>query len=233
MGNDQKGMLATTDIERGALIIAEKPLLTIPLRDQLLHFNDPTFHSQLRSLSSKHRLANARYSWNETRGEKRVYAVKKIRKGEEITVSYIAQWLWRKPRKERGEVFRTHFRFTSLSSFCRGPTGAAYVTNQRRLRIQRPNELLNEGKFVQLYPGQALSLCHEIPELYEAEGEAEDWKGEMAYRHALQICVLHSDFARAMSLAAKVVVEWRVDDSSGLDDMKICAKEPEWHVSAG
>jgi len=65
-------------------------------------------------------------------------------------------------------------------------------------------------------------------ELYATEGKAEDWKAEKAYRHALKICAMHSDFARArafFSLAAKVVVEWRGADSSGLDDLTICVNE--------
>ncbi|KAF9265101.1 hypothetical protein L218DRAFT_861597 [Marasmius fiardii PR-910] len=62
---------------------------------------------------------NLAYAWREEEGELRIYALKDIKEGEELSISYIDS---RRPRKERIERLEKAYGFTCTCPICSLPS---------------------------------------------------------------------------------------------------------------
>lgn len=103
------------------------------------------------------------------------------------------------------------------------------------MEVQGEARIVGDGMSIMLNPSRTLGYCRRMLELLSAEGDW-DMKVFVVCYDAFQICVAHSDYARATafaSLAADVKRKFQGQDSDGLEDIEKLARVPETHHLGG
>lgn len=180
-------------------------------------------------------VANACYSWNSARDEERVFALRDIQIGEEITVSYLKELVSYLPKEERRSKILEDFGFLCLCDLCTSSPSDCMESDQRRLELGGLKRKIGDGMLIMQSPKRALGYCRRMLELLSAEGEF-DMKTLGVYYDAFQISVAHSDYAHAATFAALAVDVKRIchgEDADGLYDMEKLARLPETHRLGG
>lgn len=180
-------------------------------------------------------LSNAAYSWNSKLSAETVYAVKDIKKGEEINVNYFSAQLWANPKVQRQALLLDEFGFTCCCQACNRPPPEVAASDERRQNIAVMDASLGDGILIVANPCRALRYCQEILRLFDEESET----GPMVfstYYDAFQVCVAHSDYARARSFA-QLAAKWQIfcqgADAEDIENVQKYIQEPEHHPSAG
>lgn len=276
------GIIATSPIPRGGLVIAESPLLVfsvsptpenggealtevarkveaLPEDQQQAFFSLHNFHgeyfSQIYGILLSNNLPmggmergglfpvssrfnhscdpSACYSWNSSLSKMVVYAVKDIRPGEQITITYLGDI--RLVRNFRQRMLLEEFRFNCLCDACNArPPSELVASDARRLEI---HSLCSEAGSNMVYtnPARALKSCRRALQLSKEEGLEGNWT-HLMYLDALKICVVHGDMARASAFAVLAIEAVQVcqgGDSIELKGIKPYVKHPEKHRLAG
>lgn len=138
---------------------------------------------------------NAAYSWHDEMGTIRVYALRTIEKGEEITCSAnMRDALYGRAKKERNEHLKAH-NFTCLCSACTLPRAEQVGSDRRRKELRRLFDTMI------VHPAPVSEAWQSRIKLYEVVSalrfmEEEGLAGDtgdftlVAARH----CVFHSDW---------------------------------------
>jgi hypothetical protein len=167
---------------------------------------------------------NAQHAWNGTEVEEMVYAVREIREGEQITLSYHAGG----PSRERRRELREFFGFECACEVCALPAKELAISDERLRRAKVLDAAIGDAKRVRMTPEAALRDCRELLGLYEEEG-VKDLRIPRLYYDAFQICAIHFDKARA-KLFAERSWEARVlcqgEESEDAEAMKELMKNP-------
>ncbi|KAM3413582.1 hypothetical protein BST61_g11451 [Cercospora zeina] len=157
---------------------------------------------------------NAAYHWNESVLEERVYSVRDIDDGDEITVKYLSEEQWALPGRERRQQILAAFGFQCKCKRC--TTGQACGESEsdgRRIRLGSIDRAIGGGELIMTDPSKALSMCREALKLLQEEEEAAP-RLESVYYDAFQICTKKL---------------WQGGDAPGLMEMEAYIRNPESH----
>ncbi|KAI9889698.1 MAG: hypothetical protein M1814_005099, partial [Vezdaea aestivalis] len=144
---------------------------------------------------------NAEYSWSSKHGEERVYAVKEIKEGEQICVSYLGDQMRMSATDNRKTYLSESFGFDCVCQLYGASNKVRKASDRRRSKIGAMDRIVGDVIEDLDYSPQILGLCREILELLEAESEM----GMTLVRHlgdAVEICSMNNDMARASSFAS-------------------------------
>lgn len=178
-------------------------------------------------------VGNAAYSWCGRLGVERVYTNSDIKEGEEITVEYLSDEAWAKPRADRQRHLLREFGFECCCTVCGAAASDVAASDRRRLQIAQYNSVIGDGILIMTNPNRALRHCRDTMRLFSDEGEA-DIKVYVTYYDAFQICTAHGDFARASTfaaLAAKIACQG--SDADGIKESQSNIESPQRHRLAG
>ena len=167
---------------------------------------------------------NAQHSWNEKLQREVVHAVREIREGDELTLSYSAGG----PSTVRKKEMKTYFGFDCACEVCSLPSEKLQASDARRKRAMELDEAIGNPKRVKQTPELALDDCHSLLEIYYEE-QVFDLRLPRLYYDAFQICAMHGDEARASVFArrsreARTVCEG--PESMEVEDLKKVEMDP-------
>ncbi|MCJ1456206.1 hypothetical protein MMC28_006566 [Mycoblastus sanguinarius] len=180
--------------------------------------------------------SNAEYSWCAKFGVERVFAVKDIREGEEISVSYLSEPFWATPRTERQRHLLDKFNFHCCCDVCSQNTEETSANDSRRRSLSQLDAAIGDGILIVTNLGRALKFCKDVLHLLDEEGQS-GLKVYTVYYDAFQVCVAHSDFARASAMArlakqAKSLCQG--NDADGIEEeVERYIQSPQTHRLAG
>ncbi|KFY05165.1 hypothetical protein O988_00216 [Pseudogymnoascus sp. VKM F-3808] len=174
---------------------------------------------------------NTQHTWNSLKKHETIHAIRNIKKGEEITISYNLGG----PSKWRRLRMKENFNFDCTCDLCSQPDEVLKVSDDRQVRIQILDDAIGDASRLMTSPGNALSDCRELLSLYEVEAITDARVARVCY-DAFQICITHGDEARASSFA-RMAYETRLylegEDSSDTQKMKVFITSPAKHMSFG
>lgn len=174
---------------------------------------------------------NTQDTWNSSTGNEIIHAIRDIKKGEEITISYNLGG----PSQQRMQLLKTKYGFDCTCALCSLADEARESSDARQVQIEFLDNAIGDSDTVMQRPGTALARCKELLSLYEIEAIT-DPRIARVYYDAFQICITHSDEARA-SVFAQKAYETRVylegEDSPDTQKMKSFMIEPGDHMAFG
>lgn len=141
---------------------------------------------------------NAQHSWHDRDGRETIHAVRSIKKGDELTLSYSHGG----PSGARRNALKTYFGFDCHCELCSLPKGELKASDERLRQAAELDEAIGDPKIVKLQPEKALRDCHELLRIYDEEGVADLRLPRLLY-DAFQITAMHSDEARASKFAQR------------------------------
>lgn len=145
-------------------------------------------------------LPNAHNNWNSDTQSETIHALRFIRSGEEITISYNNEG----GSKSRRAKLKEHFGFDCTCVVCSLPDLERGKSDSRRLEIEQLDNAIGNPLRMMTAPSDGLADCQKLLCLLEEEYErsAEALKARLYY-DAFQICITHGDEARASNFAEK------------------------------
>lgn len=177
-------------------------------------------------------IPNAHNSWNSKTGLETIHAIREIKAGEEIAISYAEG-----PAHKRLMKLRDGFGFECRCELCSRPASEVRESDARRMRIEQLDEAIGDPGRTMNAPHQAIADCHELNKLILQEyDESSSPLEARLYYDAFQISIIHSDQARASVFAsraykARCICEGK--DSPETIRMKSLASNPIKHQSFG
>ncbi|KAG7087402.1 hypothetical protein E1B28_013372 [Marasmius oreades] len=156
---------------------------------------------------------NLAYAWRDDEGELRIYALKDIKEGEELLISYIDS---RRPRKERIEKLEKTYGFTCTCPICSLPPEESEKSDELL-----PQFTLFYTDFAQWYKGsitgkEAIQHIRKIWQLTVDTGYVRErgrWAQEAAY-----VATVHGDETSARQWL-RLAIEW-MGIETGIDSVK-------------
>ena len=178
-------------------------------------------------------IPNAHNSWNSKAEYETIHAVRPIRAGEEIVISYDQGG----PSNVRHTFLKEFFGFLCDCRGCARPSSELEESNTRRLVMESLDNAIGNPFRMHMMPEKLLRACQLLLEVLDEEYDG--YAGVLnakVYYDAFQICIAHGDQARAsvfaqMSYEARVVCEG--EDSPETQRMKALARTPEMHFGFG
>ncbi|TVY42479.1 SET domain-containing protein [Lachnellula subtilissima] len=173
-------------------------------------------------------LPNAHNSWNSDAKCETIHAIRRIKAGEEITISYDKG----EPYDARRATLKMH-----SASLCILPPVDLQASDARRCQIRLLDEAIGDPERVINRPEESLANCHSL--LRVLEEEYKDGAGALIarlYYDAFQISITHGDQARASAFAerafkSRVICEG--EDSPETQNMKGLMEKPAMHRNFG
>jgi SET domain len=179
-------------------------------------------------------LSNAHQSWNSDTNSETIHAIRPIRSGEEITISYDAGGSY----ASRHTLLKAAFGFDCDCTLCSLSLPARQTSDARRLQIQRLDTAIGDPDRVMHKPDESMADCRRLLGLLEEEyyqGCATALIPRLYY-DAFQISIMHGDRARA-GVFAKRAYQYRVlcegEDSPATRQAKGLMQDPAGHGSFG
>jgi hypothetical protein len=174
---------------------------------------------------------NTQHTWNSSTGHETIHAIRDIKKGEEITISYNLGG----PSQPRMQRLKRSYGFDCTCDLCSLTDEALKISDAHQLRIQYLDDAIGDPDTATERPGIALAHCRELLSLYEMEAIT-DPRVARVYYDAFQICITHGDEARA-SIFAQKAYETRLylegEDSPDTQKMKSFMANPADHMAFG
>ncbi|CAG8953446.1 hypothetical protein HYFRA_00010195 [Hymenoscyphus fraxineus] len=174
-------------------------------------------------------MPNAHKSWNSVEGHETIHAVRSIKSGVEITISYFRGGT----SSERQAELKEKFGFSCTCSGCTLSPYSLQASDNRRTRIRNLDKAVGDGVRMMNNPRESLKDCYSLIQLLEEEfdGCAQALTAR-TYYDAFQICIVHGDQARASVFAeraykARVICEG--EDSPNTQRAKSLVLKPELH----
>ncbi|TVY68677.1 SET domain-containing protein [Lachnellula suecica] len=174
---------------------------------------------------------NAVHSWNPLLNQETVYAVRPIKAGEEITLSYHAGG----PSNTRKEILKEGFGFDCTCEICSLPETELKKSDGRLIRAQNLDDNIGNSESVRYSPAKVLKNCKTLLGIYEEEGIRDDRLSRL-YFDIFQVCNMHGDQARASVWARKYCEQKKTSagrDSIDLLETMPFVKDPSKHGSFG
>ncbi|KAH8703446.1 hypothetical protein BGW36DRAFT_354868 [Talaromyces proteolyticus] len=178
-------------------------------------------------------IPNAHNSWNRSEEHETIHAIRPIKIGEEITISYDHGG----QSSARQEFLKESFGFICTCSGCTLPPSSLRASDNRRTQIQILDEAIGDPFRMMTSPYESLWDCYSLLRILEQEFDSHP--GALVarlYYDAFQICIAHKDQARASIFAErayKVRVTCEGEDSPDTMRMKSLAFSPADHSSFG
>lgn len=178
-------------------------------------------------------LPNAHNSWNDDTKCETIHAVRYIKAGEEITISYEKGG----PSDSRRTYLKDAFGFDCNCRLCSLPLPKLRISDARRLQIQQLDNTIGDPERVMNKPHDSLADCQHLLQLVEEEydGSGSPLIARLYY-DAFQVSITHGDQARA-NMFAKRGYDSRItcegEDSPETQKMKNLMANPAQHRSFG
>lgn len=174
---------------------------------------------------------NSHNSWNTNAEHETIHAIRPIKAGEEITISYDRGG----PSTGRKAFLKEAFGFNCNCSGCSLPPAELQASDARRLLIQSLDNAIGDPFRMAKSPKESLGDCHSLLQLLneEYDGCAGALSARLYY-DAFQISIAHGDQARASVFAErayKVRVICEGEDSPETQRAKSLALKPADHGS--
>jgi hypothetical protein len=176
-------------------------------------------------------IPNAHNSWNSNEEHETIHAIRPIKSGTEITISYDGGG----SSIVRQALLKKSFGFTCTCSGCTLPPCLLQASDNRRTGIQTLDEAIGNPLRMMRSPHESLRDCYSLLQVLEQEfdGGAAALIARLYY-DAFQISIAHGDQARASIFAerarkARVVCEG--EDSPETRRVKSLALKPAAHSS--
>jgi hypothetical protein len=160
---------------------------------------------------------NASNFWSASLNQITIQAVRDIRKGEEITISYLKSF---ENRQTRQEQLQDSFKFTCSCSLCSLPSDQSRGIDLNLDRVHQIDGIIAEGgvEGLVLDPQQMLSYVDEQVRIWS--GIQSNTVGlARAYPDAFELAVANGDLARARIFAERLVPLYLIaigDDSDNV-----------------
>lgn len=174
---------------------------------------------------------NAQHAWNEQLKSMLVHAVREIKDGEELTLSYLNGG----PSTQRKQILKDNFRFDCTCELCSLPSSDLAKSDDRLRRAQTLDEVLGDSKRVRNNPERCLEDCRSLRTIYQAE-KISDLRLPRLYYDAFQICAMHGDRARASVFARRA---WQTrticegEKSAEVSNLRQLEKDPAKYENFG
>ncbi|KAK4176680.1 set domain-containing 5 [Triangularia setosa] len=173
---------------------------------------------------------NAQNTWNANIGRLTIHALRDIKEGEEITITYLDQTT---EYVSRQQFLKGSFSFGCRCELCVLPPARRRESDGRLSEINSIDEKLGQMGSRMFGYNKILHLLRTMFRLFEEEGI---WDASIprAYYDAFQIACMYGDDTRAKIFAerahaARVIIEG--DDSPGVARLKRFAEQPTQHES--
>ena len=174
---------------------------------------------------------NTQHTWNRSAEREIIHAIRDIKKGEEITISYSLGG----PSQSRRQHLKENFGFDCTCDLCSLTGEALKISDHRQELMRFFDDAIGNSDSVMESPGSTLAYCRELLSLYEMEAIA-DPRVARVYYDAFQICITHGDQARASVFAQKAYktrLYLEGEDSPDTQKMKSFMANPADHLSFG
>ncbi|KAM0720003.1 hypothetical protein Q7P37_004138 [Cladosporium fusiforme] len=174
---------------------------------------------------------NAQHCWNEKEGVEVVHALREVKEGEELTLSYSMGG----PSEERRGSLKEYFGFDCQCEACTLPKAELESSDARLRRAQKLDEAIGDPKRVRHLPDRALADCKTLLGIYREEGIV-DLRLPRLYYDAFQIAAMHSDAARARAFARLCAEARTICEGQGSEEvvnMRALEAKPEGYASWG
>lgn len=172
---------------------------------------------------------NTQNSWNERIGRETIHAVRDIKKGEEITISYIGYFA---TYAERQSYLKDKFKFDCACELCSLPPDQRMASDERLSIIHKLDQaILSAGSNVKL----GLGMVHGMLSLLEAEGMYNS-QVYRAYYDAFQMMAATDDKARAAELIRMALQHAKAvegNDSETVKNFERLVTNPTRHMAWG
>ena len=178
-------------------------------------------------------LPNAHNNWNDDTKSETIHAIRDIKVGDEITISYDKGG----PFDSRCTHLKEAFGFDCACSLCSLQAPELQISDARRLRIQHLDDAIGHSDRVMNRPDDCLADCHSLLQIIEEEyKDTTNALIARLYYDAFQISITHGDQARASVFAEKgyksrIICEG--EDSLQTLKMKDLMKNPAGHRNFG
>ncbi|KAF3318351.1 hypothetical protein TWF173_007769 [Orbilia oligospora] len=185
-------------------------------------------------------IPNTYHNWNENLEQETIHAIRPIKAGEEITISYISESMSNPRRKRLQECFG----FDCQCQLCTSDPKQLESSDERRQRILELNESIMSNvtagygtTTIDSNPIDCLKDCRGLIGLLgqEYDGSAVNFEGG-AYYDAFRVCIRQGDQARAKVMVGRAY-EMRVlcegEDSESSRDLKRLVMNPTVHKMYG
>lgn len=172
---------------------------------------------------------NTQNSWNERISRETIHAVRDIKKGEEITISYIGHYA---PYDERQLILKTKFNFNCACEQCSLPPDHRRISDMRLDAIQKLDQgILGAGSNAKL----GLGMVRKILTLLEEVGMYSS-QVYRAYYDAFQMMAASDDKTRAAEFIRLALEHARVvegNDSETVKNFQRLVTNPTKHMAWG
>lgn len=176
-------------------------------------------------------IPNAHNSWNSNEEHETIHAIRPIKSGAEITISYDHGG----SSSVRQAFLKESFGFICTCSGCTLPPSLIQASDNRRTLIQTLDEAIGDHLRMMSSPHESMRDCYTLLQVLEQEFDG--CAGALIaklYYDAFQISIAHGDQARASIFAervrkARVICEG--EDSSETLRVKSLALKPAGHCS--
>lgn len=176
-------------------------------------------------------LPNSHNNWNDEAKHETIHAIRPIKAGEEVTISYDRGG----PSAVRKALLENKFGFDCNCSTCTLPPAELRDSDARRALIQRLDEAIGDPYRMANKPVESLRDCHSL--LKTLNKEFKGYTGAHScrlYSDAFRICIGHGDQARASEFAERAYrsrVCCEGEDSPQTKRMKLISAKPASHMS--
>ncbi|KAG6095257.1 hypothetical protein E4U30_002609 [Claviceps sp. LM220 group G6] len=176
---------------------------------------------------------NAMHNWNEKIKRHTVHAIRDIKAGEEITLTYVFHL---ESRETRQKTLKESFSFACLCRLCSLPEGQSKEHDRKLEQIIRMNELMKDGvlKFM-VSPLTFLGYVYTKARCYTELGQKDCGYGQ-AYEEASSIAIANGDLARGRLFAQRAASVWKIligNDSPRTKAQEKFAQDPSRHALHG
>lgn len=168
---------------------------------------------------------NAQKYWNQRIERHTVYALRKIPKGEEITIYYLGLDSIREVRRKK---LQAKFGFLCSCRICSLPTAESQENDRRLEKIHLLDKLVGRECMSMNFSLPVLRHVDEIVQLYNKQGPGDPGLPR-AYLDAAQIAIANGDLARGRVFAERAVEGYRVaqgTDSEEVIEYTSLAQDP-------
>lgn len=174
--------------------------------------------------------SNAQNFWNENLNQLTIHAVRDIRKGEEISISYLNS---RRNRQARQEELLKNFDFTCSCQLCSLPPDQSRQSDSKLDRVHELDCIIDQGGVPGLivFARQMLSYVDEQVRLWN-DPMPDEVGLARAYPDAFQIAIANGDLARASIFAERLLPLYLTTlgkDSPDVIEFSKLARDPTMH----
>lgn len=174
---------------------------------------------------------NSKHTWNAAIKEQTVYAIRPIKAGQELSLSYLQGGTF----PERQLELQSSFGFTCVCELCSLSPPERRASDDRITRAQNLYNAIGDYDACRYLPEVVLGDARDLLDLYREEDIIDD-RVPNVYYDLFQVCNMHGDAARASAFAEEYCALKAVSegaDGTAAEEVREYVKDPASHASFG